>query len=108
MAAFWKAGLVLVCLLVVTTPAQADRIDGNWCRGIKHLSIDGPEITTPGGTRMTGDYDRHGFSYAVPGGEPDAGATIRMVQLSEDLMQLSSSASPQVLQDWTRCQRQTS
>ena len=107
-----RAGLLIVPVLALAllapTSAKADRIDGNWCRGLAHLAIDGPTIITPGGTRMSGDYDRHGFRYVVPTGEPGAGATISMVQLSEQLMQLSSSAKPGDVQDWTRCQRQIS
>lgn len=90
------------------SPAKADRIDGNWCRGLKFLSIDGPNIVTPGGTRMTGEYDRHGFLYVVPKGEPNAGATITMAQMHDELMVLSSSAKPGESEDWIRCKRQIS
>jgi len=48
--------------------ALADAIDGDWCHGDgRRLSINGPDITTPGGTHLKGDYDRHHFSYVVPG-----------------------------------------
>jgi hypothetical protein len=90
------------------SPAKADRIDGNWCRGLKHLSIDGPNIVTPGGAKMTAEYDRHGFRYVVPNGEPEPGATITMAQMHEELMRLSSSAKPGEVEDWTRCKRQIS
>ncbi len=104
--------MAIVAALLLTaispSPAQADRIDGHWCRGLKHLSVDGPNIVTPGGTEMTGEYDRHGFQYVVPHGEPDAGATITMAQMHEELMQLSSSAKPGEVEDWTRCTRQIS
>ena len=99
---------VLLLAAVSPSPAKADRIDGNWCRGLNHLFIDGPNIVTPGGTKMTGLYDRHGFQYAVPNGEPDPGATITIAQMHEELMKLSSSARPGEVEDWTRCKRQIS
>ena len=99
---------VLLLAAIAPSPAKADRIDGNWCWGLKHLSIDGPNIVTPGGTNMTGEYDRHGFQYVVPYGEPDPGATITMAQMHEELMRLSSSAKPGAVEDWTRCKRRTS
>jgi hypothetical protein len=103
-------GLLTFGVLIVfsVSPARADRIDGNWCHGIKHLSINGPTIVTPGGTKITGKYDRHGFQYVVPEGEVGAGDTITMMQQHEELMQLSSSAKPEVVEDWIPCQRQVS
>ena len=99
----------LLLAAVSPSPAKADRIDGNWCRGLKFLSIDGPKIVTAGGTKMTGEYDRHGFQYVVPNGEPDAGATITMAQMHDELMRLSSSARPgEEAEDWIRCKRQIS
>lgn len=93
---------------IFSSPSKADRIDGNWCRGLKYLSIDGPNIVTPGGAKMAGDYDRHGFQYVIPSGEPEAGATITMAQMHDELMRLSSSARPGEVEDWIRCKRQTS
>lgn len=89
-------------------PVRADQIDGNWCRGLKHLFIDGPTIITPGGTKITGTYDRHGFRYIVPTGEPDTRATISMTQIDDDLMQMTSSGNPDERQDWARCERKIS
>ena len=62
---------VALALLIALTPwaANADAIDGDWCREGRHLSIDGPNITTPGGNAIQGDYDRHGFRYTAPAGE---------------------------------------
>ena len=93
---------------LITSGAHADRIDGNWCKGLKRLHIDGPQIVTPGGTKMTGDYDRHAFTYVVPAGEDDAGATITMQQMHEELMQWQSSTNPSDVQDWIRCKEQIS
>ena len=65
----------IAALTLQTGPALADRIDGNWCfTDGRHMSIEGPSIITPGGTRMQGRYNRHGFEYTVPAGEADAGA----------------------------------
>ncbi len=89
--------------LLAPAPARADRIDGYWCRGVQQLFIDGPRIVTPGGKDMTGEYDRHGFRYVVPAGEPDAGAAATMMQLNEDLMQRVLSTRPGAAEDWLRC-----
>ena len=45
-------------LVLSAAPAFADAIDGDWCHQAsgRHLSIRGPQIVTPGGKRMEGDY----------------------------------------------------
>ncbi len=61
--------LLIVCLVLNSDDAQADQIDGHWCyKDGRSLSIRGPQIITPGGSKMRGDYDRHGFAYVVPKG----------------------------------------
>ena len=93
---------VLALLATFSGTALADAIDGDWCHGDgRRLSINGPDIVTPGGTRLKGDYDRHHFSYVVPSSEPGAGATVTMVLLSEILMHLKPPAGEQ--QTWRRC-----
>jgi hypothetical protein len=97
-----------MCLPAAT--ARADAIDGNWCSDDqRHFSIDGPRIVTPGGVEMTGEYDRHGFSYLVPEGERDAGARIVMTLMSEDVLHLtvvqgSHSDGSSELEVWRRCE----
>ena len=56
--------LVAACLALVVGvgPARADAIDGQWCLGSSHFEINGPNIRTPGGNEITGNYDRHGFT----------------------------------------------
>ena len=82
----------LAALMLPAAPALADRIDGNWCfRDGRSMSIDGPAIVTPGGTAMTGDYDRHGFRYVVPAGEADARAQVDMVQFDDNTIQVTTS-----------------
>lgn len=90
----------LVALQAAT--ALADAIDGDWCHADgRRLSISGPDITTPAGTKLKGDYDRHHFSYVVPAGEPGSGATVAMVLLGELHMRLKPATGEE--QDWRRC-----
>ncbi len=85
---------------------QADAIDGNWCREGRHLAVDGPNLTTPGGNRIKGSYDRHGFEYVVPAGEAGAGQPVSMTLQDDDHMTLQQGESgPQL---WKRCAGPTS
>ena len=98
------AGALMVLSLVCLSggPAHADAIDGDWCFSDgRRLTISGPEIVTPGGAKLTGDYDRHHFRYVVPAPEPGAGATVAMVLLSEIQMTLKPPAGED--QTWRRC-----
>jgi hypothetical protein len=94
-------------VLLLSAPALADRIDGNWCYKTRTMSIDGPNIVTPGGTRMTGLYDRHGFRYVVPAGEADAGSQVDMVQFDEYTIQVTTipggTAGAARTEIWKRC-----
>lgn len=91
-------------LLASATSSRADVIDGNWCHADgRRLSIHGPQITTPGGARMQGDYTRHSFVYVVPAGEAGAGETVRMVLLSEYLMHARQGGDGVPVQVWNRC-----
>jgi hypothetical protein len=90
--------------------AWADVIDGDWCATTdgRHLSIKGPEIVTPGGTHMHGDYTRHSFVYVVPAAEPGAGQTIAMTLVNEETVNLRMAASAAeaaqaAIQVWHRC-----
>ena len=95
-------------LLLLAAPAYADAIDGAWCREpALRVMINGPSIVTPGGTRMQGSYDRHGFTYVVPAGEAGAGTTIEMRLLGEHAMQ-SRSGGSSAIEDWQRCGPATS
>jgi hypothetical protein len=94
-------------LLLLAGPALADSIDGSWChRDGRRFSIHGPEIVTPGGTRMAGNYDRHGFSYVVPTPEKGAGKTVEMMLANENTVYLRHSDSEQ--ETWLRCSPSTS
>lgn len=96
--------LIFAALLsLAAAPAFADSIDGNWCheKGAKRFSITGPSIVTPAGSKTTGNYTRHAFSYIVPPGDPGAGTTINMVLMGEEHVQVKEgAASPEV---WNRC-----
>ena len=99
-----KASILLALPLLALSggAALADAIDGDWCHGDgRRLSINGPDIVTPGGAHLKGDYDRHHFAYVVPSSEPGAGATVTMVLLSEILMHLKPPAGEE--QTWRRC-----
>lgn len=94
-----------IALTLLAGPAFADAIDGSWCHTDgRRFSIRGPEIVTPAGKRMEGDYSRHAFSYRVPAPEPDAGQTIFMMLLNEETVHLrrgEAASAPQ--ETWTRC-----
>ena len=80
-------------LLVSVLPARAEAIDGQWCLGASHFEINGPNIRTPGGKDITGEYNRHGFRYVVPVNEEGAGTQIMMVLLNEETMHLTRGTS---------------
>ncbi|MDE0059428.1 MAG: hypothetical protein OXI64_00870 [Defluviicoccus sp.] len=87
--------------MLAVLDARADAIDGMWCRDSRSMRIDGPSIVTPGGTSMTGDYDRHGFQYVVPPGETGAGKTVVMVLLSDFDLDVTVGEGP--VERWRRC-----
>lgn len=82
--------------------AFADRIDGEWCHAASSFTIDGRHILTPGGNRVLGVYTRHTFTYVAPANEPDAGAEIRLILLSEEALQLMRPGAAQS-ELWQRC-----
>ena len=92
-------------------PALADAIDGDWCHQAsgRRFSIRGPQIVTPGGKHMAGDYSRHWFNYVVPAPEPGAGKTVFMQLLDENTVHLrlgeQTAANPET---WIRCSPTTS
>ena len=101
----YGAGAGVVLLLAMAGAARADAIDGDWCRGDgKRMSIQGPDIVTPGGHRIKGDYSRHAFNYVVPSGEAGAGEPVAIVLLSEYLAHARQGAATTPVQVWNRCQ----
>ena len=96
--------LLALVLMLPAGPARADAIDGHWCaEDGRHLSIEGPAITTPGGMRMRGDYRRHYFSYVIPAAEPNAGATTNMTLINDDELRLKVQIDAAKTETWRRC-----
>jgi hypothetical protein len=97
------AMIAVAALILLPHGAQADAIDGEWCLGSAHFAIDGPNILTPGGNRITGNYSRHGFLYVVPANEPGAGGEIDMVLLNEETVRLTRKGQASPPEIWKRC-----
>lgn len=105
-----KITIAALGLVLLAWPAFADAIDGDWCHEAsgRRFSIRGPQIVTPGGKQMEGDYSRHWFNYVVPAPEPGAGRTVFMQLLDENTVHLrvgDEAASPET---WIRCSPTTS
>ena len=102
-----RLGIVALALAASAFPAHADAIDGEWCdRTGRSLKIEGPNIVTPGGTAMTGDYDRHAFAYVVPAGEAGAGQTVEMILLGDDDVDVTTGPAGGARSQperWRRC-----
>lgn len=101
-----RALLSFAVFAISAVPAWADRLDGGWCGGNgKQLQISGPQITTPSGTVLQGDYQRHSFRYTAPAGDADAGQEIYMQQLNDEQMNLYRMADgkPGEPELWQRC-----
>ncbi len=96
-----RLALAGAALLASTCATRADAIDGQWCLASSTFEIKGPQIRTPGGNEIAGNYSRHGFSYVVPAGEPGSGSEVVMVLLNEETLTLTrASAAPET---WRRC-----
>jgi hypothetical protein len=93
-----------IALLFFIEPVFADAIDGNWCHTDgRRFSIRGPEIVTPGGKTMDGNYSRHWFTYVVPAPEPGVGQTIFMTLLDENTVHLRLGEASAAPETWVRC-----
>jgi hypothetical protein len=101
-----KAIVPTAVLTLLASSALADAIDGNWCHTDgRRFTIRGPEIVTPVGTHMQGNYNRHGFAYMPEVPEPGAGQTIFMTLANENTIYLRhgeavAQTPPEV---WVRC-----
>lgn len=98
-----KTIVAALALSLFAAPALADAIDGNWCHNDgRRFSIRGPEIVTPGGKQMQGQYSRHWFNYTVPAPERGAGEVVQMTLLNENTVNLrmGEAGAPEI---WVRC-----
>lgn len=87
-----------VAVLGLAQAARADAIDGNWCNNDgRRITINGPDVVIPNGTRMRGNYDRHHFSYTPPSG-PEVSMTLQ----GEYAVTVREGNGP--TQIWRRCQ----
>ena len=93
-------------VLLGATPAKADAIDGDWCSptGARHLYVEGPQIITPAGAMLAGNYTRHSFAYVAPSGEVEAGKRVAM-RLVDDYTMLFFPEGASQAEVWVRCGR---
>lgn len=107
-------GTAICALLVTMAAALGDVIDGQWCaKDGRRMRIDGEHVTTPGGMKIKGEYDRHHYLFRVPAFEPNAGKDADLVLVSNTVIHLRyhtgsderSDTPPEV---WTRCKEPVS
>lgn len=100
------ASLVLcLALFCFSSPARADAIDGAWCSAEgQHMKIAGPQITTPGGAVLQGEYRRHNFSYVAPANEAHAGETIYLRLAGETTLLFHIGSPLSAPATWKRCE----
>jgi hypothetical protein len=83
--------------------ARADSIDGHWCSdGGLRLTIQGPNLLSPGGARLAGNYGRHDFNYLAPAGEPGAGGRVELRLMGENAVRVQAANGP-IEPLWRRC-----
>jgi hypothetical protein len=104
----FRSPLLLTVAAVVTaaSPAVADAIDGDWCKGADHMMIEGAKILTPGRNTITGDYYRYSFNYVIPANEPGAGGAAKMVMLrgGQEIVHVVRPGTPADAPEvWRRC-----
>lgn len=94
----------VLCGTLLSSPARADAIDGDWCFGANHLLIEGSSIITPARNKITGDYRRYTFTYTVPASEPGAGTEIKMVMIrGQEIVHLTRAGQTGEPEVWRRC-----
>jgi hypothetical protein len=97
--------LALGTLTAIASPARADAIDGDWCKGADHMLIEGSNILTPGRNAIKGDYGRYRFSYVVPANEPGAGGDVKIVMIrGQEILHVNRPGTPADAPEvWRRC-----
>jgi hypothetical protein len=98
--------ILTISFSILAFSAHADAIDGEWCNEDgSHVRIDGPKIDLGSGQIVEG-YSRHAFSYVAPPGDFEAGAEVKFVLSSDELMR--RMRNPDVMPEhrdlWRRCQ----
>jgi hypothetical protein len=90
--------------LLQTGAGRADAIDGDWCStdGLR-MSISAEKITTPGGSRIEGNYSRHAFDYVVPAGENGSGEVVSIILRGEYLALSRQGTADGPVREWRRC-----
>jgi hypothetical protein len=95
-----------VAALLTAWPARADAIDGDWCSPDgRHLTIKGQSVKTPGGAMLSGNYNRHAFSYVAPEQEPGGGGTVYLSLVDETTVQVRDGTPMAHPRIWKRCDR---
>lgn len=96
------------------TASRAQTLDGDWCSvdGVRTMSIQGPTIVIPDGSRITGQHEESFFRFHVPADRPKAGGTVSMVLLDHDTMRLTDAADRWLAtvvagELWHRCRAAT-
>jgi hypothetical protein len=93
-----------VAVILLTGPALADAIDGNWCHSDgRKFSIQGSNIVTPGGKHMQGNYSRHYYSNVPVAPERGAGTTAAMTLVNENTVHIRYGESNDAPEVWLRC-----
>jgi hypothetical protein len=107
---YCKLATAAIALALLTGPALADAIDGDWCHNDgRRFSIRGPQLVTPGGKHMEGNYSRHWFSYVVPAPESGSGQTVFMTLVDENTVQTRlGEETAAKAETWIRCSPSTS
>ena len=103
--------LTMAAALVLAAPtaAFADAIDGDWCSADgQHMTINGDDITTPGGKAIKGNYTRHAFDYVVPADEAGSGETVRILLRGKYLALSRQGPADAPVREWRRCANRTS
>lgn len=98
-ATYLAAGTILAC---GTGSAFADAIDGvppGWPPFLNSR----PEIVTPRGKTMQGNYSRHYYSYVPPAPERGAGQIINMTLVNENTVHMQYGEASGPAEIWPRC-----
>ena len=95
-------------MLALSLGAHADQINGNWCASNgQTISIDGSQVITPFGNKVSANHDRHHIDYQIPAGEPNAGDQFTANQLSDDEIRVKIVGDKGPIQGkseiWTPC-----